>query len=76
MNPIEELFAEIKTYIKQQRHNHANLFENDFETFLRMCVDMWGLGLRALKVIFVILAFPSSTLLSTLPNSGNRLLHN
>jgi hypothetical protein len=42
MNPIEELFAEIKAYIKQQRHNHADLFEKDFETFLRTCVDIVG----------------------------------
>ena len=42
MNPIEELFAEIKTYLKQQRHNYADLFEKDFETFLRMCVDIVG----------------------------------
>lgn len=42
MNPIEELFAEIKTYIRQQRHNHDGLFEMDFETFLRMCVDIVG----------------------------------
>ena len=40
MSPIEELLAEIKTYIKQQRHNYADLFEKDFEIFLRMCVDI------------------------------------
>ena len=42
MNPIEELFAEIKTYIRQQRHNHADVFEKDFRTFLEMCVDIVG----------------------------------
>jgi hypothetical protein len=42
MNPIEEFFAEIKTYVKQQRHNHADLFEKDFKTFLRMCIDIVG----------------------------------
>ena len=29
MNPIKELFAEIKTYVKQQRHKHTDLFEKD-----------------------------------------------
>lgn len=42
MNLIEELFAEIKTYIKQERYSHAELFQRDFETFLRMCVDIVG----------------------------------
>jgi transposase len=42
MNPIEELFAEIKTYIRQQRRNHADLFEKDFRTFLEMFVDVVG----------------------------------
>jgi transposase len=42
MNPVEELFAEIKTYIRQQRHNHSDLFEKDFKTFLKMCVDVVG----------------------------------
>lgn len=42
MNPIEELFAEIKTYIRQQRRNHADLFEKDFRTFLEMSVDVVG----------------------------------
>ncbi len=26
MNPIKELFTEIKTYIKQQRYNYADVF--------------------------------------------------
>jgi len=39
INPIKELFAEIKTYIKQQRYHHADLFKNNF---LRMCVDIVG----------------------------------
>ncbi|KAK0634083.1 hypothetical protein B0T14DRAFT_508356 [Immersiella caudata] len=38
MDLIEELFAEIKTHIKQHRHNHVDFFERDFETFLRMRV--------------------------------------
>ncbi|GAB1319494.1 hypothetical protein MFIFM68171_09704 [Madurella fahalii] len=42
MNPIEEFFADIKAYIKQQRHNYADLFEKNFETFLRMSVDIVG----------------------------------
>ena len=39
MNPIEELFVEIKTCIRQQRHNHADVFEKDFRTFLEMRVE-------------------------------------
>ncbi|KAK4118481.1 hypothetical protein N657DRAFT_372582 [Parathielavia appendiculata] len=58
MNPIEELFAEIKTYIRQQRSNHADLFEKDFRTFLEMSVDVVGSRRRVLKVTFVTLAFP------------------
>ena len=42
MNPIGELFAEIKTYIRQQRHNYADVFEEDFRTFLGMCIDIVG----------------------------------
>ena len=42
MNPIEELFTEVKTYIRQQRHNHTNVFKKDFRTFLGMCVDIVG----------------------------------
>jgi len=42
MNPIEEHFAEIKTYLTQQRHNHADLFDKDFEMFLKMCVNIVG----------------------------------
>ncbi len=37
MNPIEELFAEIKTFIKQQRHNHADLgWKQALETTLHV----------------------------------------
>ena len=42
MNPIKELFAEIKTYIKKQRHNYAKLFKKDFKTFLKIYVNIIG----------------------------------
>ncbi len=42
MNLIEELFAKIKIYIRQQWHNYANVFEKDFKTFLEICVDIVG----------------------------------
>jgi transposase len=42
MNPIEEFFAEIKGYIKQQRHRHSELFNRDFDAFLRLCIDVVG----------------------------------
>ena len=38
MNLIEELFAEIKTYIRQQRYNHTDIFERDFRTLDRKSV--------------------------------------
>ncbi len=42
INPIEELFAEIKIYIKQQQYNYANVFQKDFRTLLEMGVDIVG----------------------------------
>lgn len=66
MNPIEELFAEIKTYIRQQRRNHAGVFEKHFRTFLGMCVYIVCSRAASAEVTFVTLAFP----LSTLPNNA------
>lgn len=42
LNPIEEFFSELKTYIRKERRNHAGLFENDFESFVRLAVDIVG----------------------------------
>lgn len=42
INLIKEFFIKVKTYIKQQRHNHADLFKSDFKTFLRMYIDIVG----------------------------------
>lgn len=52
INPIVELFAEIKIYLKQQRYNHDDVFKKDFETFLRMRVDIVGSHVVSAKGYF------------------------
>ncbi len=42
MNPIEEFFAELKTFMRKERHNHIELYEEDFEAFVRLAVDIVG----------------------------------
>ena len=42
LNPIEEFFAELKAYLRKERRNHAELFEKDFEAFVRLAVDIVG----------------------------------
>ncbi|PWI63957.1 hypothetical protein PCL_01923 [Purpureocillium lilacinum] len=42
LNPIEEFFSELKTYIRKERRTHADFFANDFESFVRLAVDIVG----------------------------------
>jgi transposase len=42
LNPIEEFFAELKTYMRKERRNHVELYENDFGAFVRHAVDIVG----------------------------------
>lgn len=64
MNPIEELFAEIKTYIRQQRRNAPTSLRKTSGCSWKCLLMLWVLGRRVLMVTFVTLAFPSSTLLN------------
>jgi transposase len=43
LNPIEEMFAELKGFIKQNWHIYEGNPEQGFNTFLEWCVDMVGL---------------------------------
>jgi transposase len=40
MNPIEEFFAEVKTYMRREQCNHIKLYENDFNAFMRHVVNI------------------------------------
>jgi hypothetical protein len=42
LNPIEEFFAELKTYIKGQWDAHTSVIRYDFGAFLSSCVDVVG----------------------------------
>lgn len=42
LNPIEEFFAELKTYMRKERRNHAELYENDLGAFVQLAVDIVG----------------------------------
>lgn len=42
LNPIEEFFAELKTYIRKERRNHIELYENDLSAFVQLAVDIVG----------------------------------
>ncbi|KAF4262843.1 hypothetical protein CNMCM8812_004371 [Aspergillus fumigatus] len=42
LNPIEELFAELKAFIKRHRQAYADNPEQGFDTFLEWCVDTVG----------------------------------
>jgi hypothetical protein len=41
-NPIEELFGEIKTYVKLQCKKHLNFIRRDFEGYVKSCVKTVG----------------------------------
>jgi transposase len=42
LNPIEEFFAELKSFIKRNWHVHGDLPHQDFGAFLEWCVDTVG----------------------------------
>lgn len=42
LNLIEELFAELKAFIKRHWHTYANQSEKDFSVFLEWCIDTVG----------------------------------
>lgn len=42
LNPIEEFFAELKTFIKRNWQSFEDLPEQGFGTFLEWCVDTVG----------------------------------
>jgi transposase len=42
LNPIEEMFAELKGFIKQNWHIYEDNPEQGFDAFLEWCVDMVG----------------------------------
>jgi transposase len=42
LNPIEEMFAELKGFIKRNWHVYEDNPEQGFDTFLEWCVDMVG----------------------------------
>jgi hypothetical protein len=62
LNPIEEFFAELKTYMRKERRNHVELYENDFGAFVRHAVDIVVLDKQVPKVISVTPGFMLSNL--------------
>jgi transposase len=42
LNPIEELFAELKAFIKKQWHEYEDNPRQGFKLFLEWCVGMVG----------------------------------
>jgi transposase len=42
LNPIEEFFGELKTYIRQVWHEHEGFVKADFLSFLEECVTVVG----------------------------------
>lgn len=42
LNPIEEFFAELKAFVRRNWHCYSNSPDQDFETFLRWCVNTVG----------------------------------
>ena len=42
LNPIEKFFAELKAFIKKQRHEYEDNPHQDFKLFLEWCVSMVG----------------------------------
>jgi transposase len=42
LNPIEEFFAELKTFIKKKWHSFESTPEQGFDAFLEWCVDVVG----------------------------------
>jgi transposase len=42
LNPIEEFFGELKTYIRQVWHEHEGFIKADFLSFLEECVTVVG----------------------------------
>lgn len=46
-NPIEELFAELKAYIKASWYEHLFLVRRDFGEFLRVCLEVVGRRLES-----------------------------
>ena len=52
LNPIEEFFAELKTFIKRNWQRYSNAPQQDFGAFLEWCVDN-----QVPRVIFGMLGF-------------------
>jgi transposase len=42
LNPIEELFAELKGFIKKHWEDYENCPEQGFSVFLEWCIDVVG----------------------------------
>lgn len=42
LNPIEEMFAELKAFIKKEWGSYQNVPDQGFDTFLRWCLSMVG----------------------------------
>ena len=42
LNPIEEFFGELKTYIRQVWDEHVGFIRDDFSSFLEECVEVVG----------------------------------
>lgn len=42
LNPIEEFFGELKTYIRQVWDEHVGFIRADFSSFLEECVEVVG----------------------------------
>lgn len=59
LNPIEELFAELKTFIKRNWHHCCNTVRHDFGALLEWYIDNVGQGSQVLKAIFGMLVFQS-----------------
>jgi transposase len=47
LNPIEEFFAELKTYIRRNWSVYADLFGQDFAAFLEWCAETVGAKVRS-----------------------------
>lgn len=42
LNPIEEFFAELKSFIKKNQETFENSPEQGFDAFLEWCIDVVG----------------------------------
>lgn len=46
LNPIEEVFAELKAFIKRHWQNYEENPEQGFDAFLEWCIDVVGRSVR------------------------------